>query len=94
MHGEVQKHVVSLSIRSDAAPLIAARVFEIESVVEARLHEDRKGLFVRASDVDAFHLAFNQLVLREGIAVTQIGPADEAVEAVYQHLVVRETVAQ
>ena len=69
-------------------------MFGLEHVIEARLHHDDGGLFIRTSDADEFFLAFNQLVLSEGWDLDAIGPADETVEAVYQHLVVDEAVGR
>jgi len=81
-------------IRCAQAAEVAARVFGLEHVIEARLHHDDGGLFIRTSDADEFFLAFNQLVLSEGWDLDAIGPADETVEAVYQHLVVDEAVGR
>jgi ABC-2 type transport system ATP-binding protein len=84
---------MKIFIRSTDANAIAARVFDLEHVVEAQLHHDGGGLFVRSSDADAFFLAFNGKVLTEGWAIESMGPADETVEAVYQHLIVEQQVA-
>ncbi|MBT71065.1 MAG: ABC transporter [Gammaproteobacteria bacterium] len=87
--GEVMK----IFIRSPHANDIAARVFDLEHVVEAQLHYDGEGLFIRSSDADAFFLAFNQHVIQQGWSIESMGPADETVEAVYQHLIVEQQVA-
>ncbi len=84
---------MKIFIRSDQASDIAAKVFDLEHVVEAQLHYDGEGLFVRSSNADAFFLAFNQQVMREGWHIESMGPADETVEAVYQHLIVEQQVA-
>ncbi|MDP7455763.1 MAG: ABC transporter ATP-binding protein [Gammaproteobacteria bacterium] len=84
---------MKIFIRSRDANDIAARVFDIEHVVEAQLHYDSGGLFVRSSDADAFFLAFNRKVISEGWAIESMGPADETVEAVYRHLIVEQQVA-
>lgn len=80
-------------IRSSNAPDIAANVFDLNHVVEAQLHNDGAGLFVRTADADAFFHAFNEKVLAQGWAIEAISPADETVEAVYRHLIVQESVA-
>lgn len=85
---------MKIFIRSPDANDIAARVFDLGHVVEAQLHYDGGGVFVRSSDADAFFLAFNRKVLSEGWAIESIGPADETVEAVYQHLIVEQQVAK
>jgi ABC-2 type transport system ATP-binding protein len=79
-------------IRSSDAKKIAAQAFDLEHVVEAQLHYDGQGLFVRSSNADAFFLAFNQQVIENRWSIESIGPADETVEAVYQHLIVEQQV--
>ena len=83
---------MKIFIRSADANAIAARVFALEHVVEAQLHYDGAGLFVRSRDADAFFLAFNRHVISEGWQIESMGPADETVEAVYQHLIVEQFV--
>lgn len=84
---------MKIFIRSSHAKEIASRAFDLEHVVEVQLHYDDEGLFVRSSDADAFFLAFNQQVVAEGWTIESMGPADETVEAVYQHLIVETQVA-
>jgi ABC-2 type transport system ATP-binding protein len=84
---------MKIFIRSIDASAIAARVFDLQDVVEAQLHYDGAGLFVRSRNADAFFLAFNRQVLDEGWRIESMGPADETVEAVYQHLIVEQQVA-
>ncbi|MEQ8954197.1 MAG: ABC transporter ATP-binding protein [Gammaproteobacteria bacterium] len=84
---------MKIFIRSPDASAIAARVFDLDNVVEAQLHFDGEGLFIRSSNADAFFLAFNQQVMRQGWHIESMGPADETVEAVYQHLIVEQQVA-
>lgn len=79
-------------IRSSDAKKIAAQVFDLTHVVEAQLHYDGQGLFVRSSNADAFFLAFNKQVIEHSWLIESIGPADETVEAVYQHLIVEKQV--
>lgn len=84
---------LKIFIRSIHASTIAASLFDLEHVVEAQMHYDGGGLFVRSSDADAFFLAFNRKVLNEGWKIESMGAADETVEAVYQHLIVEHQVA-
>ncbi len=84
---------MKIFIRSRDANVIAARVFDLDSVVEAQLHYDGAGLFVRSRNADAFFLSFNRQVISEGWLIESMGPADETVEAVYQHLIVEQQVA-
>tara|TARA_R110002072_G_scaffold247353_2_gene406491 strand:- start:40003 stop:40977 length:975 start_codon:yes stop_codon:yes gene_type:complete len=83
---------MKIFIRSSDAGAIAGRVFDLQDVVEAQLHYDGGGLFVRSRNVDAFFLAFNRQVIDEGWQIESMGPADETVEAIYQHLIVEQQV--
>jgi len=85
--GELTEYPMQVFIRSEQAPVIASRLFELGHVVEARLHDDRAGLFARTPDADRFFLAFNELALGEAWRIDGIGTADESVEAVYTYLV-------
>ncbi len=84
---------MKIFIRSDNATNIAAEVFDFEHVIEAQLHRDRAGLFVQTTNADAFFSIFNERVLSKNWAIEAIGQADEAVEAVYRHLIVQDKVA-
>ena len=51
VHGvrdEMEEHPAQILIRCDRPAKLASRVFESDSVVEARLHEDRQGLFINS----------------------------------------------
>ena len=72
-------------IRAASAADIAAALFEQGHLLQAELHEDQRGLTVRVTDADAFHLAFNDLVVREGWRIEAFGPADETARAAYRH---------
>ena len=84
---------MKIFIRSENASNIAAAVFDFEHVIEAQLHRDGAGLFVQTTNADAFFSAFNESVLSKSWTIDAIGPADEAVEAVYRHLIVQDKVA-
>ncbi len=83
---------MKIFIRSAQANAIASQVFELAHVVEVQMHYDGEGLFIRSIDADAFFLDFNQHVVAKGWAIESMGPADETVEAVYQHLIVETQV--
>ena len=84
---------MKIFIRSENAAAIAASLFELEHVIEAQLHHDLQGLFVRTGDADRFFAEFNHRVLTNCWPIEAIGPADETVEAVYRHLIVQDKVA-
>jgi ABC-2 type transport system ATP-binding protein len=90
VHGvrdEMEEHPAQILIRCDRPAKLAARVFESDSVVEARLHEDRQGLFIKTRDADKFYLLLNQIVLEDGFNVESVAPVDEDLNAVYQYLI-------
>ena len=90
VHGvrdEMQEHPVQILIRCDQPSKLAARVFDKDHVVEARLHDDRKGLFVKTRDADRFHLLLNEVVAEGEIDIESIAPVDDDLSAVYQYLI-------
>jgi ABC-2 type transport system ATP-binding protein len=74
-------------IRCDRPSLLASRVFLNDHVVEARIHDDGKGLLVRTRDADRFHLLLNEVVLETGLNVETVMPTDADVNAVYEYLI-------
>jgi len=90
IHGvrdEMEEHPMQILIRCDRPSMLAARVFEEDSVVEARLHEDRRGLFIKTRDADRLYLLLNRIVVENKINIESIAPADDDLNAVYQYLI-------
>ena len=90
IHGvrsEMEEHPMQILIRCDRPSWLAARLFEQDHVVEARIHEDRGGLVVKTRDADQFYLLLNQVVLDTGITVESVAPVDDDINAVYQYLI-------
>ena len=90
IHGvrdEVTEQPMQILIRCDQPAKLAAQVFAEDSVVEARLHNDRGGLFVRTRDADRFYLLLNRAVAEEGINVESVAPVDDDLSAVYGYLI-------
>ena len=90
IHGvrsEMEEHPMQILIRCDRPGLLAARVFEQDSVVEAKLHKDKHGLFIKTRDADAFYLLLNTIVVQDGLNVESIAPVDDDINAVYQYLI-------
>jgi ABC-2 type transport system ATP-binding protein len=90
VHGvrdEMQEHPMQILIRCDKPSKLAARVFDKDHVVEARLHDDRLGLFVKTRDADRFYLLLNQVVAEGEINIESIAPVDDDLSAVYQYLI-------
>jgi ABC-2 type transport system ATP-binding protein len=90
VHGvrdEMEDHAMQIFIRCDNPSKLAARVFDKDHVVEARLHDDRMGLFVRTRDADRFYLLLNQVVAEGEINIESVAPVDDDLSAVYQYLI-------
>lgn len=90
IHGvrdEMEEHPMQILIRCDRPTVLAARVFEQSAVVEARLHADAQGLFVKTRDPDQFYLLLNRVVLENGLSVESVAPVDDDLNAVYQYLI-------
>jgi ABC-2 type transport system ATP-binding protein len=82
-----EDHPIQVLIRCDQPSLIAAQVFQQDSVVEVKIHTDGRGLLVSTRDADQFYRLLNRIVLDNRIAVEAVAPADENVHSVYQYLI-------
>jgi len=90
IHGvrdEMEEHPMQILIRCDQPARLAAYVFAQNHVVEARLHDDRRGLFVKTRDADGFYLLLNRAVAEGEVNVESIAPVDDDMSAVYQYLI-------
>jgi ABC-2 type transport system ATP-binding protein len=90
IHGvrdEMEEHPMQILIRCDEPSKLAAYVFAQDHVVEARLNEDNRGLFVRTRDADRFYLLLNEAVANGTIDVESVAPVDDDLSAVYQYLI-------
>ena len=90
VHGvrdEMEEHPMQILIRCDQPSKLAAYVFAQDHVVEARLHEDRRGLFVKTRDADRFYLLLNRIVADGEINMESVAPVDDDLSAVYQYLI-------
>lgn len=93
IHGvrdEVVGRPHQILVRCDRASRVASRIFELDSAVEVRLHDDGGGLFVKTRDADGFYLLLNRLVVEERLSVEEVAPADDDVQAVYRYLIEEE----
>jgi ABC-2 type transport system ATP-binding protein len=93
IHGvrdEVTDHPMQILIRCDQPAKLAAQVFAEDNVVEARLHNDRGGLFIRTRDADRFYLLLNRVVAEGAINVESVAPVDDDLSAVYGYLISSE----
>ena len=90
IHGvrdEMEEHPMQILIRCDQPSKLAAYVFAQDDVVEARLHDDRRGLFVKTRDADRFYLLLNRVVADGELNVESVAPVDDDMSAVYQYLI-------
>ena len=90
IHGvrdEMEEHPMQIFIRCDKPSKLAAHVFGQDHVVEARLHDDGRGLFVKTRDADRFYLLLNRVVAEGEINIETIAPVDDDLSAVYQYLI-------
>ena len=81
------EHPMQILIRCDQPSLLAARMFRSDEVVEARLHEDRHGLFVKTRNPDRFYLLLNEIVAQGEVNVESVTPVDDDLSAVYEYLI-------
>ena len=90
IHGvrdEMEEHPMQILIRCDQPARLAAYVFAQDHVVEAKVHDDRRGLFVKTRDADKFYLMLNRAVAEGEVSVESIAPVDDDLSAVYQYLI-------
>jgi len=90
IHGvrdEMEEHPMQILIRCDDPSRLAAHVFAQDHVVEARLHDDRGGLFVKTKDADRFYLLLNEVASSGEVNIESVAPVDDDLSAVYQYLI-------
>ncbi|HEY8560814.1 MAG TPA: ABC transporter ATP-binding protein [Pyrinomonadaceae bacterium] len=87
VRGEIEEHPIQILIRCDRPQALAARLFESEHTIEARIHDDRRGLFVRTRRPDDFYLFLNRAITGLNLQIESVGPVDDDLNAVYQYLI-------
>lgn len=90
VHGvrdEIEEHPIQILIRCDRPQILAAHLFEHESTVEARIHNDRSGLFVKTRRPDDFYLLLNKIITEQNLQIESVAPVDDDLNAVYQYLI-------
>jgi ABC-2 type transport system ATP-binding protein len=90
VHGvrdEIEEHPMQILVRCDRPQVLASRLFEHEHTIEARVHDDRRGLFVKTRQPDDFYLLLNRIVTENNLQVESVAPADDDLSAVYQYLI-------
>src|SRR5438270_10384130 len=81
------EHPAQILIRCDQPSVLASRIFQHSDIVEARVHDDRQGLFVKTRSPDQFYLSLNEVVAQGQITVESIAPVDDDLSAVYEYLI-------
>ena len=87
VRNEVKEQPMQILIRCNNPGGLAARLFQLDHMVEAKISRDRKGLLLRTTDADSFYLMLNKVILEMGLEVESIAPADDDVNSVYQYLI-------
>lgn len=86
VRGEIQDHPMQVLIRSSRSSALAAKLFEHDHVVEARLDEGGSAVLIKTRDADRFYRALNHLAL-DGIDIEGVMPVDDNVNSVYEYLI-------
>jgi ABC-2 type transport system ATP-binding protein len=84
---EVRDKPMQVLIRCDHPELLAARMFEVNHCVEARLHADGRGVFLRTGDIDQFYSLLNGIAMEGFVKIETVAPADDDANAIYQYLI-------
>lgn len=84
---EIVEQPIQILIRCDRPQTLAAHLFHYESVVEARIHDDRYGLFVKTRRPDEFYLLLNKIITEKNLQIESVAPVDDDLSAVYQYLI-------
>ncbi len=81
------EHPMQVLIRCNKPAMLAARMFSSNYLVEARVHNDGHGLFVKTRDPDKFYLLLNEVVAEGEVDIESVAPVDDDLSAVYEYLI-------
>jgi len=84
---EVHEKPMQVLIRCDHPEVLASKMFSINHCVEARLHADGKGVFLRTADIDQFYSMLNTIAAGGLVKIDAVAPADDDANAIYQYLI-------
>src|SRR5580704_5941944 len=90
---EVHEKPMQVFIRCDNPQLLASKMFSLNHCVEARLHADGRGVFLRTGDIDEFYRLLNSIALEGSIRIDAVAPVDDDTQDIYQYLIGSEGVA-
>jgi ABC-2 type transport system ATP-binding protein len=84
---EVRDKPMQVLVRCDKPELLASRMFSVNHCVEARLHGDCKGVFLRTADIDEFYRLLNDVAIEGLVKIEAVAPADDNANAIYNYLI-------
>jgi ABC-2 type transport system ATP-binding protein len=84
---EVRDKPMQVLIRCDRPELLASRMFAVNHCVEAKLHADGRGVFLRTGDIDQFYTLLNGIAVEGLVKIEAVTPADDDANAIYQYLI-------
>ena len=84
---EVHEKPMQVLIRCDHPEVLASKMFAINHCVEARLHADGRGVFLRTADIDQFYSMLNGIAAEGLVKIEAVAPADDDANAIYQYLI-------
>jgi ABC-2 type transport system ATP-binding protein len=84
---EVRDKPMQLLVRCDRPELLASKMFAVNHCVEAKLHSDNRGVFVRTGDVDQFYRILNDIAVEGLVKIEAVAPFDDNANAIYQYLI-------
>jgi ABC-2 type transport system ATP-binding protein len=84
---EVRDKPMQVLVRCDRPDLLASRMFAVNHCVEARMHADGKGVFLRTTDIDQFYSLLNGIAVEGLVRIDTVAPADDDANAIYQYLI-------
>jgi ABC-2 type transport system ATP-binding protein len=87
VRGEITTQPLQVLVRCDRPQAVAAKAFELDHVVEARIVEEDTGVLIRTRDASSFFSELGKIILSTGVEVETVTPADENVHAVYDYLI-------
>ncbi len=84
---EVREQPMQVLVRCSQPAQLASRVFALNHAVEAKLHNDGKGLLVRTRDLDQFYGLLNRVAAEGLVEIEAVAPADDDVNSIYHYLI-------
>ncbi len=84
---EVREQPMQILIRCTQPQALASRIFAVNHAVEAKIHDDGKGLLVRTRSLDDFYLLLNRIAAEGLVEIEAVAPADDDANSIYQYLI-------